>query len=149
MKQGKSVEVRQAAGLLLKNNLRATFNSLPPSSQQYIKSELLPCLGATDRTIRTTVGTVISVLFQLGRVVAWPELLQALVRCLDSNDLNHMEGAMDAIYKVSFSLVFLCALIAARFIIQESYHQQLCCLCIILLAFFFPLANSYCSHKKL
>lgn len=116
------MEVRQAAGLLLKNNLRATFNSLPPPSQQYIKSELLPCLGATDRTIRSTVGTVISVLFQLGRVVGWPELLQALVQCLDSNDLNHMEGAMDAIYKVSFSLVFLCALVAARLIIQESYH---------------------------
>ncbi|OAY80367.1 Transportin-1, partial [Ananas comosus] len=98
--EGKSVEVRQAAGLLLKNNLRATFNSLPPPSQQYIKSELLPCLGATDRTIRSTVGTVISVLFQLGRVVGWPELLQALVQCLDSNDLNHMEGAMDAIYKI-------------------------------------------------
>ncbi|XP_072991613.1 transportin-1 isoform X1 [Typha latifolia] len=98
--QGKSMEVRQAAGLLLKNNLRTTFSSLTPSSQQYIKSELLPCLGATDRTVRSTVGTVISVLFQLGRVFGWPELLQALVQCLDSKDLNHMEGAMDAIYKI-------------------------------------------------
>ena len=99
-KQGKSVEIRQAAGLLLKNNLRVTFSSLSPSHQQYIKSELLPCLGASDRTIRSTVGTVISVLVQLGRVVGWPELLQALVHCLDGNDTNHMEGAMDAIYKV-------------------------------------------------
>ncbi|XP_073105392.1 transportin-1 isoform X1 [Elaeis guineensis] len=97
---GKSVEIRQAAGLLLKNNLRVTFSSLSPSHQQYIKSELLPCLGATDRTIRSTVGTVISVLVQLGRVVGWPELLQALVHCLDGNDTNHMEGAMDAIYKI-------------------------------------------------
>ncbi|XP_010910681.1 transportin-1 isoform X2 [Elaeis guineensis] len=98
--EGKSVEIRQAAGLLLKNNLRVTFSSLSPSHQQYIKSELLPCLGATDRTIRSTVGTVISVLVQLGRVVGWPELLQALVHCLDGNDTNHMEGAMDAIYKI-------------------------------------------------
>ncbi|XP_038975247.1 transportin-1 isoform X2 [Phoenix dactylifera] len=98
--EGKSVEIRQAAGLLLKNNLRATFSSLSPSHQHYIKSELLPCLGATDRTIRSTVGTVVSVLVQLGQVIGWPELLQALVRCLDSNDTNHMEGAMDAIYKI-------------------------------------------------
>ncbi|XP_038972987.1 transportin-1-like isoform X2 [Phoenix dactylifera] len=98
--EGKSVEIRQAAGLLLKNNLRATFSSLSPSHQQYIKSELLPCLGATDRTIRSTVGTVISVLVLLGRLIGWPELLQALIHCLDSNDLNHMEGAMDAIYKI-------------------------------------------------
>ncbi|CAL9040249.1 transportin-1-like isoform X2 [Musa acuminata AAA Group] len=98
--EGKSLEVRQAAGLLLKNNLRATFSSLSSSYRQYIKSELLPCLGASDRTIRSTVGTIISVLVQLDRVAGWPELLQVLARCLASNDFNHMEGAMDAIYKI-------------------------------------------------
>ncbi|WOL18764.1 transportin-1 [Canna indica] len=98
--EGTSLEVRQAAGLLLKNNLRTTFGSLSSSYKQYIKSELLPCLGASDRTIRSTVGTVISVLVQLERVAGWPELLQALAQCLASNDFNHMEGAMDAIYKI-------------------------------------------------
>nr|CAB3486281.1 unnamed protein product [Digitaria exilis] len=98
--EGNSVEVRQAAGLLLKNNLRTTFSSMPPPSQQYIKSELLPCIGATNRAIRSTVGTVISVLFQIVRVAGWVELFQALHKCLDSNDLDHMEGAMDAIYKI-------------------------------------------------
>lgn len=98
--EGKSTEIRQAAGLFLKNNLRVTFKSMSPSHQQYIKSQLLPCLGATDKTIRSTAGTVISVIVQFGRVLGWPELLQALVHCLDSNDLNHMEGAMDAIYKI-------------------------------------------------
>ncbi|WOL11529.1 transportin-1 [Canna indica] len=98
--EGKSLEVRQAAGLLLKNNIRATFSSLSSSYQQYIKSELLSCLGASDRTIRSTVGTIISVLVQLERVAGWPELLQALAQCLASNDFNHMEGAMDAIYKI-------------------------------------------------
>ncbi|KAJ6821666.1 putative transportin-1 [Iris pallida] len=98
--EGKSVEIRQAAGLLLKNNLRTSFSSLSQSNQQYIKSELLPCLGAADRSIRSTVGTVVAVVVQLVRVIGWPDLLQALVHCLDSNDLNHMEGAMDAIYKI-------------------------------------------------
>ncbi|GJN25931.1 hypothetical protein PR202_gb13817 [Eleusine coracana subsp. coracana] len=56
--EGKSIEVRQAAGLLLKNNLRTTFNSMPPPSQQYVKSELLPCIGATNKAIRSTVGTI-------------------------------------------------------------------------------------------
>lgn len=92
--------MRQAAGLLLKNNIRATFSSLSPQNQQYIKAQLLPCLGAADRAIRSTVGTVVSVLFQLVRVAGWPELLQAFLQCLDSNDLNHMEGVFDAIYKV-------------------------------------------------
>ncbi|CAL9085871.1 unnamed protein product [Musa textilis] len=97
---GKSLEVRQAAGLLLKNNLRTTFSSLSSSYRQYIKSELLPCLGASDRTVRSTVGTVVSVLLQLEKVAGWPELLEALAQCLASNDFNHMEGAMDAIYKI-------------------------------------------------
>ncbi len=82
--QGKSVEIRQAAGLLLKNNLRNAYKSMAPVNQQYIKSELLPCLGAADRNIRSTVGTIISVVVQLGGVLGWPELLQTLVSCLDS-----------------------------------------------------------------
>ncbi|KAF5443757.1 hypothetical protein F2P56_036291 [Juglans regia] len=98
--EGKSVEIRQAAGLLLKNNLRTAYKSMAPVNQQYIKSELLPCLGAADRHIRSTVGTIISVVVQLEGVLGWPELLQALVNCLDSNDINLMEGAMDALSKI-------------------------------------------------
>ncbi|KAH9321782.1 hypothetical protein KI387_016421, partial [Taxus chinensis] len=98
--EGKSVEVRQAAGLLLKNNLRTTFKLINPSFQQYIKSELLPCLGAPDRHLRSTVGTVVSVIVQQGRVHNWPELLQALVQCFDSNDFNLMEGALGALSKI-------------------------------------------------
>ncbi|WCJ39923.1 transportin 1 [Euphorbia peplus] len=98
--EGKSVEIRQAAGLLLKNNLRTAYKALAPAYQQYIKSELLPCLGAADRHIRSTVGTIVSVVVQIGGVSGWPELLQALVNCLDSNDQNHMEGAMDALSKI-------------------------------------------------
>ncbi|XP_011046641.1 PREDICTED: transportin-1-like [Populus euphratica] len=98
--EGTSVEIRQAAGLLLKNNLRNAYKTMTPDNQQYIKSELLPCLGAADRHIRSTAGTIISVIVQLGGILGWPELLQAVITCLDSNDLNHMEGAMDAPSKI-------------------------------------------------
>ncbi|PON45056.1 Armadillo-like helical [Parasponia andersonii] len=98
--EGKSVDVRQAAGLFLKNNLRTAYKSMVPAYQQYIKSELLPCLGSGDKNIRSTVGTIVSAIVQLGGVAGWSELLQALVSCLDSNDLNHMEGAMDALSKI-------------------------------------------------
>lgn len=75
-----------------------------PAYQLYIKSELLPCLGSGDRHIRSTVGTIISTVVQIGGILGWPELLQALVNCLDSNDLHHMEGAMDALSKVGTNL---------------------------------------------
>lgn len=100
LQQGKSVDIRQAAGLLLKNNLRAAFKNMPLANQQYIKSELLPSLGATDRHIRSTAGTIISVLVQIEGFAGWLELLHALVSGLDSNDSNHMEGGMDALSKV-------------------------------------------------
>lgn len=102
MHQGKSVEIRQAAGLLLKNNLKGGYSSMAQENRKYIKSELLPCLGAVDRHIRTTVGTIISEIVNIDGVSGWLELLPALVTCLDSNDLNHMDGAMDALSKVFF-----------------------------------------------
>ncbi|KAK4400660.1 Transportin-1 [Sesamum angolense] len=98
--EGISVEVRQAAGLLLKNNIRSALKTTPPANQQYIKSELLPCMGAADRQIRSTAGTIISTFVQIGGIVGWPELLHALVKCLYSNDVNLMEGAMDALSKI-------------------------------------------------
>ncbi|KAL7150279.1 hypothetical protein ABFS83_05G100900 [Erythranthe nasuta] len=98
--EGIAVEVRQAAGLLLKNNLRSAFKTMPPANQRYIKSELLPCMGAADRQIRSTAGTIISTFVQIEGVAGWPELLHVLVKCLDSNDVNHMEGAMDALSKI-------------------------------------------------
>ncbi|GAB4850714.1 Transportin-1 [Ancistrocladus abbreviatus] len=97
---GKPTEIRQAAGLLLKNNLRSSFITMTPVNQQYIKAELLPCLGSPDRHIRTTAGTIISVIVQLAGVASWLELLHTLLTFLDSNDLNHMEGAMDALSKI-------------------------------------------------
>ncbi|KAJ0588039.1 putative importin-beta domain, armadillo-like helical, importin beta family [Helianthus annuus] len=98
--EGKPVEVRQAAGLLLKNNLKTAFKSMPVTNQEYIKAELLPCLGSADRQIRSTSGTIISAIVELGGVLGWPELLHTLVKCLDSTDLTHMEGAMDALSKI-------------------------------------------------
>lgn len=61
---------------------------------------MLPSLGAADRHIRSTAGTIISVLVQIDGVAGWPELLQALVSSLDSSDVNHVEGAMDALSKI-------------------------------------------------
>lgn len=102
--QVKPVEVRQAAGLLLKNNLRVSFKTMAAANQQYIKAALLPCLGSPDRHIRTTTGSIITVIVQLVGVVGWPELLQALLTFLDSSDLNQVEGAMDALSKVWLSI---------------------------------------------
>ncbi|KAL8128515.1 hypothetical protein V2J09_017670 [Rumex salicifolius] len=98
--EGKSFEIRQAAGLLLKNNLRNAFKNMSPANQHYIKLEVLRCLGSPDREIRSTTGTIISIIVQLGGVTAWPKLLHALGTYLDGNDLNQIDGAMNALSKI-------------------------------------------------
>jgi transportin-1 len=101
--QGQSAEVKQAAGLMLKNNLKSSYQLMPVGYQQYIKAELMPCLGASDRQVRATVAIVISAVVQQGNGQDWPEIFQAFVQCLDSNDYNHMEGALDSLFKVHIS----------------------------------------------
>jgi transportin-1 len=92
--------VRQAAGLMLKNNLKSSYQAMPLGYQQYIKAELQPRLGAADKQVRATVAIVISAVVQQGNGQDWPEIFQAFVQCLGSNDYNHMEGALDTLSKI-------------------------------------------------
>ncbi|KAM3223678.1 hypothetical protein ACQJBY_057188 [Aegilops geniculata] len=98
--KGISFELRQAAGLLLKNNLQLAFNAMPPSSQKYVKYELLTCIGTRHKQIRSTACTVISVLLQIVGFDKWADLFETLRLCFDSQDLNQKEGAAETIYKI-------------------------------------------------
>lgn len=100
LQQGKAVEVRQSAGLLLKNNLKSGYSSIPPHFQHYIKGQLLPLIGSPDRHLRSVVGTVISVLVQHSGPASWPELWAGLAQCLESGAPEAMEGALDSLYKI-------------------------------------------------
>ncbi|POO03315.1 Coatomer beta subunit [Trema orientale] len=92
------MDIRQVAGLLLKNNLRTGL--LFFKTLQHIKSLLLPLLVAADRNIRSTVGTIVSTLVQVEGLVKWPELLDTLSLCLDSSEPIYNEGAMDVLSKI-------------------------------------------------
>jgi hypothetical protein len=115
--QGQSSEVRQAAGLMLKNNLKSSYQSMPLAYQQYIKAELRPCLGASDKQVRATVAIVVSALVQQGNGQDWPEIFQAFVQCLDSNDYNHMEGALDSLSKVRVLSPFIVIVLLEIFLL--------------------------------
>ncbi|GAA0163421.1 RNA splicing factor [Lithospermum erythrorhizon] len=106
---GKSVEVHQAVGLLLKNNLRTALKGMPPANLQYIKSELLPCMGASERFIRSTAGTIISAIVQIVGIADWgcesfllgvanyysissPAIMQASDRFNINSQLEHLQA---------------------------------------------------------
>lgn len=61
---------------------------------------LLHTIGNPSRPLRQTGGTSVAVIVGVGGLENWPELLAAFASCLESNDKNSLEGALDALYKV-------------------------------------------------
>eukprot|EP00884_Botryococcus_braunii_P019984 jgi/Botrbrau1/666/Bobra.0161s0050.1 len=94
------IEVRQSAGLLLKNNLKDQYAGTTEEFRRYIKLALLHAIGNPSKPLRHTVGTNVAVIVGVGGLPTWPELLSAFVQCLESNDPNSLEGALDALYKI-------------------------------------------------
>lgn len=82
---------RSLSGLILKNNVKAHYNSFMPEVAQFIKKECLSAVGDPSPLIRATVGIIITTIASKGELTAWPELLPALSQMLDSQDYNVCE----------------------------------------------------------
>ena len=97
------LQVRQSAGLYLKNNLKA-FGSSNEQHKQFIKEALLHVLHQPQRSLRQTAGTAIaSIVVQIG-LAAWPELVQALITLLSaSTDANALSAGLDTLYKAGWA----------------------------------------------
>ena len=98
--EGTQDEIRQTAGLLLKNNLKTGWLTAAPEHRAYIQHSLLPGLGHPNRFLRHTVGTCISMIARAAGPAGWPDVYPALVRCVESGDAAHVDGALDAVYKI-------------------------------------------------
>lgn len=98
--EGTQDEIRQTAGLLLKNNLKTGWHTAAPEHRAYIQHSLLPGLGHPNRFLRHTVGTCISMIAKAAGPAGWPDVYPSLVRCVESGDAAHVDGALDAVYKI-------------------------------------------------
>lgn len=99
------VEVRQSAGLLLKNNLRLGLVRSTPSDPllfAHIRATILEALRLSERALRHTAGTCVATIAgsERGQFLNWPELPGALVDALDSGEASAIEGALDTVYKL-------------------------------------------------
>ena len=98
--EGTQDEIRQTAGLLLKNNLKTGWQSTEPAHQAYIQRALLPALGHPNRFLRHTVGTALSMITRAVGPRGWPGLYTTLAQILEQPpDANHVDGALDCVYK--------------------------------------------------
>jgi transportin-1 len=93
--------VRQQAGILLKNTIKDNITNLSKQSQQYIQSNILVCLADPQQNVRRAVASVITTFLGKEGVQNWPKLLEILAKCLDSSDLNCIDGAF-------YSLMLIC-----------------------------------------
>ena len=95
------MEHRARDAHLLEENLNYGFKSMPAANWVFIILELFHCLKVADlELVKCYVGTIISVLVQLGVVYWWRELVQTIVNCLDSNVENQVTCGMGGVGKV-------------------------------------------------
>jgi transportin-1 len=92
--------VRQAAGLLLKNNLKSLYKNLAPDIRAYINKELLSAIGDDSRLVRSAVAVCITAIVSKAGLQVWPDLFPTLVSCLDSNHDSFLDGALNALSKI-------------------------------------------------
>lgn len=96
--------VRAAAAIMLKNNIRTGYKTIPQESMALIRQSVP--LGLQDKTpsIRNYAGSVITEIVTRGGILAWPELLADLLAFIGNENGNvtpeTQEGAMAALAKI-------------------------------------------------
>ena len=95
---------RSAAAIMLKNNVKSSYQSIPDASQTYIKSHVLSGLQDRNAQIRNYIGNVITEIIRQGGILGWPQVLPDLVSLIanDSSPTSAetQDGAMKAIFKI-------------------------------------------------
>ncbi|KXT13740.1 hypothetical protein AC579_10066 [Pseudocercospora musae] len=95
---------RSAAAIMLKNNVKTSYRTIPEGSKAYIKSHVL--LGLQDRNtqIRNYIGNVITEVVRQGGILGWTQVLPDLVNMVTNRNgrasAEAQDGAMGALFKI-------------------------------------------------
>ena len=96
--------VRSAAAVMLKNNIKTGYKSIPLDSLALVRSSVPLALQDKNQSIRSYAGNVITEIVSRGGILGWPQLLPDLL-ALIGNETGTVtpeaqEGAMAALAKV-------------------------------------------------
>lgn len=96
--------VRSAAAIMLKNNVRTDWKSIPESSLQLVKLAVPMCLQDKNSQIRNFAGNIATEIIARGGLLGWPELLPQLLDLIGNTSGQTsdgaQEGAMSALAKI-------------------------------------------------
>jgi hypothetical protein len=94
---GLSPDLRQLAGLVIKNYTFPQLPRLPLAVQQMLKQEMLHALSDTQSDIRNTAGILIGRISESFLIETWADLLPPLYLMLDykqHGSLSLVDGAL-------------------------------------------------------
>lgn len=95
---------RSAAAIMLKNNVKSAYKSIPEASRAYIKSTVVAGLQDGNAQIRSYVGNVITEVVRQGGILGWPQVLPDLLSMVTNENgqasAEAQDGAMGALFKI-------------------------------------------------
>ncbi|THV55645.1 hypothetical protein BGAL_0005g00240 [Botrytis galanthina] len=96
--------IRSAAAVMLKNNIRSGYKSIPAESLSLIQSSVPLALQDKIPTIRNYAGNVITEIVSKGGILGWPQILPDLLALIGNTNgtisPEAQEGAMAALSKI-------------------------------------------------
>ncbi|KAF2683568.1 ARM repeat-containing protein [Lentithecium fluviatile CBS 122367] len=97
-------QVRAAAAVMLKNDIKTSYKTIPEDSKTYVRSIILVGLQDQNAQMRGYAGNVITEVVRQGGIMQWPQVLSDLMALVSNADGNTsqqaQEGAMSALLKI-------------------------------------------------
>ncbi|KAF2033997.1 ARM repeat-containing protein [Setomelanomma holmii] len=97
-------QARAAAAIMLKNDVKLSYKSMPDSTKEYIKSTILLGLQDPSTQMRGYAGNVITEIVRQGGIVGWAQVLSELIGMVSNTSGNvpnqAQEGGMGALLKI-------------------------------------------------
>lgn len=97
-------QARAAAAIMLKNDVKSAYKTMPDTTKEYIRSTILVGLQDSTSQMRGYAGNVITEIVRQGGIMGWPQVLSELIGMVSNaggNVSTHaQEGSMGALLKI-------------------------------------------------
>lgn len=97
-------QARAAAAIMLKNDIRTSYKTIPDTSKSYIRSVIVHGLQDDASQMRSYAGNVITEIVRQGGIMGWPQVLSELASLVSNTGGNvstqAQEGGMSALSKI-------------------------------------------------
>ncbi|KAF1986793.1 transportin-2 [Aulographum hederae CBS 113979] len=95
---------RSAAAIMLKNDIKTSYRTMPEANKTYVRSIIVQGLQDPATQIRSYTGNVITELVKQGGIMGWPQILSELISLVENKSgsipSQTQEGAMGALGKI-------------------------------------------------